>query len=255
MSRGLFLLLKGAPNAGKSVAALSFPDPFVMDFDRKMPTVAEKHFPNVDWTGRHKSFDTVFEISDWLQPYLSGLTFPFESVIVDTVTSLSTTCLRSIDKTKGTDVVKLLGKISKEGQVDSLGFDYYKGEMQFFERYFIDNLKILWAREGNPRHIIVIAHEIVVESFNIMTNKTTRTSSIVTAGNKVAAYIPKNFDEEYVCKLERPMMGDKLNKSKRLCITSPDQDEDARTCFPFPEVIDFSNKSLYEELKKYAPSL
>lgn len=247
---GLFAIFKGAPNTRKSTAAFSFPNAYVMDFDRKMPVVAVSRYPGreIVWD----TFDSVFEVSDKLRPWLSGIPCPYETIIIDTVTSLSTTCLRSIDQTKGTDVVELLKKKGVKGDVDSLGFDYYKGEMQFFERYFIDNLKILWAREGNPKHIILIAHELTTESTNILTGKVTRKSTIVTAGEKVATFIPKNFDDEYVFKIERPVLGDSLSTVKSLCITSTTIDEDARNTLNLPETINFTGKSLYEELNKFA---
>jgi hypothetical protein len=256
--RGIFALFKGAPNSGKSVGALSFPNPFVLDFDRKMPTIGEKHFPGKLFSWEH--FDDVFQLSDFLRPWMqatpdSALACPYETLIVDTLTSLSTTVLRSVDKTKGTNAVELMGKLSKDKDgtktVEVMGMDYYNAEANFFERYFIDNLKILWARPGNPRHIIVIAHEITVESApDLRTKLVTRTKSILTAGRKPAAQIPKSFDEEYVFRLERPSLGDSLNKSKRFCITTPDLDEDARTAYNFPDKIDFTNKSLYDELNK-----
>lgn len=258
--KGLFSLFKGAPNSGKSVGALSFPGAFVFDFDRKMPTVAEKHFPGKQFAW--ESFDDVFALSDFLKPWMSSTpggptSCPHETLIIDTVTSLSTIVLRSVDKTKGTDVPEMMRKLSSDRAgtktLEVMGIDYYNAEANFFERYFIDNLKILWAREGNPKHIIVIAHEVTVESApDLKTGMVKTTKSILTAGRKPAAQIPKSFDEEYVFKLERPMIGDSLNKTKRLCITTPDRDEDARSCYPFPEVIDFTNKSLYDELNKVA---
>lgn len=258
MSKGLFALFKSAPNCGKSVGALSFPDPFVLDFDRKMPSVGEKHFPGKVFN--YKTFDDVFQLSDWMMPFMTGVVFPHETLIVDTVTSLTTICLRSVDKTKGKDVPTMMKHLSKgsvgseEATVEVMGIDYYNSEANFFERYFMDNLKILWAREGNPKHVIVNAHEITVESApDLRTKMVTRTKSILTAGRKTAAFIPKAFDEEYVFKLVRPVLGDTLNKAKWTCITSVNQDEDARTCIKdLPEVIDFTNKSLYDEINKYA---
>lgn len=254
--KGIFALFKGPPNSGKSVAALSFPGAFVFDFDRKMPTVAEKHFPGkvFNW----QTWDTVFGLSDFMKGWLTAssggpLACPYETLIVDTVTSLSTTVLRSLDKTKGTDVVSMMQHVTKSDTIEVMGIDYYNAESNFFERWFMDNLKILWAREGNPKHVIVIAHEMIVESApDLKTGAIKRTSSILTAGKKAAVYIPKCFDEEYVFRLSRPTMGDTLNKTKRLCVTSVDENEDARTCYNFPAVIDFSNKSLYDELNKIA---
>lgn len=249
--KGLFALFKGPPNTAKSGAALSFPGAFVFDFDRKMPTVAMKHFPGkkIAW----ECFDDVFSLSDFLLPWMTGSPCPYETLIVDTVTSLSTTVLRSVDKTKGTNAVELMRQKTKSDTVEVMGFDYYNAEANFFERYFIDNLKILWAREGNPKHVIVIAHEITVESApDMRTGVIKKVKSIVTAGRKTAAYIPKAFDDEFVFSTERPAFGDSLSKTKRICVTSPNIEETARTSYNFPEQIDFTDKSLYDLLNEHA---
>lgn len=254
---GLFALFKGPPNSAKSGAAYSFPNAFVFDFDRKMPTIAQKHFPNNEFNW--ETFDDVFTLSDYLKPYLdknpingSFKEFPHETIIVDSVTSLSTLCLASLDKTKGTDVIKMMQTlVGKSKTVEVMGYDYYNAEANFFERYFMEKLKILWARPGNPRHVIVIAHEITVESApDISTGLVRTTKSIVTAGRKVAAYIPSRFDEEYVFELEKPPFGDYVSKNKRICITA--EQADARTAYKFPARIDFTNKSLYDILDQTA---
>lgn len=257
-NHGLFALFKGAPNTAKSGAAYSFPNPFVLDFDRKMPTVALKHFPNKEFNW--ECFEDVFAISDYLKPWLippdkpGHVDCPYETLITDTVTSLSTTVLRSVDKTKGTDIIKQMGNLVGSGAnktVEVMSYDYYNAEANFFEKYFMDNMKILWARPGNPKHVIIIAHEITVESApNISTGLIKTTKSIVTAGRKVAAFIPSRFDEEYVFKIETPAFGDTISKNKRLCITS--EKEDARSAYNFPTSIDFTGKSLYDELNKVA---
>ena len=255
--KGLFALFKGAPNTGKSVAADSFPDVFKFDFDRKMPTVSQKHYPGKMFTW--ECFDDVFALSDFLKPYmlptvLGGIAFPHETIVVDTVSSLSTICLRSVDKTKGTSVPEMMKTLTKkENTVEVMGIDYYNSEFNFFERYFMDNLKILWAREGNPKHVIVIAHETTYEtSPDLKGNPGKKVSSILTAGRKAAVYIPKCFDEEYVFVKETPTFGDQLSRTKWLCHTKSNLHEDARTCYNFPEVIDLSSEDLYTQLNKVA---
>lgn len=249
--KGLFALFKGAPNTAKSGGAYSFPDPEVLDFDKKMPTVALKHFPEKEFNW--ETFDDVFQISDYLKPFLEGKAFPHETLIVDTITSLSTICLNSVDKTKGTNVIEMMKhkNVSKSGavSVEIMGYDYYNAEANFFERYFMEKLRTLWAREGNPKHVIVIAHEIIKEQFNSMTNQTVTTKSIVTAGTKVAAFIPSRFDEEYIFSVEKPKLGE-VGDLKRICTTS--NNESARTAFRFPSTIDFTNGSLYDQLNKVA---
>lgn len=249
--KGLFALFKGEKNTAKSGAALSFPKSYVFDFDRKMPSVSLKHFPDkeVHWD----TFNDIFQVSDKLSEFLT-VGCPYETLIVDSVTSLSTTCLNSIGMVKGEDVMKLLKTRTKAGTIEVMGVDYYNGESNFFERYFLDNLKVLWAREGNPKHVIVIAHVITTESApDLKTKLVTKTRSILTAGRKVAAFIPTKFDEDYTFAFQLPELGDELTPAKRICITSGIAGEDSsRTAFNFPARIDFTNGSLYNKLNEIA---
>lgn len=259
VNHGLFGLFKGRPNTGKSDAALSFPNPFVFDFDRKMPTVAQKHFPGkkIDW----ECFDDVFALSKFIEPWLlpkDNINFvqcPYETIIVDSITKLSTLVLLSLDKTKGTDVIKMMQhkQISSTGavSVEVLGIDYYNSETNFFERYFMNNMKILWSRHGNPKNVIVLAHDMIVESApDLKTGAVRITSSILTAGRKAAIFIPACFDDEYVFIKRTDGAGSQLAKDHFICRTA--NKDDARCGFKFPETIDFTDKSLYDELNKVA---
>ncbi len=258
---GLFGLFKGQPNSGKSNAALSFPTPFVFDFDRKMPTVSQKHFPGkkVDW----ECFDDVFQLSDFIQPWLldpnggnpNAKPCPYETIIVDSVTSLSTLVLQSLDKTKGTNVVQMMKNVytSRTGEksIEVMGIDYYNAETNFFERSFMSWMKMLWSRPGNPKHVIVLAHNMRVESApDLKTGAIRITESILTAGKKAAVFIPSRFDDEYVFLKETQGAGSSIVQDHYVCITYGR--ENARTGFKFPREIDFTNKSLYDELNKVA---
>lgn len=258
-SKGLFGLFKGQPNSGKSNAALSFPNPFVFDFDRKMPTVSKKHFPNkkVDW----ECFDDVYALSNFIQPWLlpkDNVNFvqcPYETLIVDSVTSLSTLVLTSLDKTKGTDVIKMMQNAQRSASgavsVEVMGIDYYNSESNFFERYFMNTMKILWSREGNPKHVIVLAHNMRVESAPDMKTGAVRiTDSILTAGRKAAVFIPSRFDDEYVFDKRTEGLGSQLAKDKYYCITKGK--ENARAGYAFNSEYDFTDRSLYDELNKIA---
>lgn len=253
---GLFGLFKGQPNSGKSVGALSFPNAFVFDFDRKMPVVANKHFPGkkIDW----ECFDDVYALSNYIQPWLlpvghvNYVQCPYETLIIDSVTKLSTLVLLSLDKTKGTNVIQMMQhkQVSSTGavSVEVLGIDYYNSETNFFERYFMNTLKILWSRPGNPRHVIVLAHDMQVESApDLKTGAIRITNSILTAGRKAAVFIPACFDDEYVFTRRTEGLGSMIAKDHYICRTA--NKENARSGYNFPETIDFTDKSLYEELK------
>ena len=249
---GIFAIFKGVPNTGKSTGALSFPNAYVIDSDCKMPTIARKHFPGkkIDWD----TFDNIFLLSDKLNEFLNN-GCPYETIIADSITGLSTTVLNTVGMTKGEDAIKLIKTMvtvsNKEKHIDHMDWDYYRGSANFFERYFINVLRTLWAREGNPKHVILTAHVVDIEQSNIQTGKVTKTRQIVTAGKKISAFIPTRFDETYHFGWQLPELGDNLTKPKNICITSSFGEDDARTAYPFPEKIDFTGKSLYEEMKKY----
>lgn len=251
---GMFQLFIGESGTGKSTAALSYPGVDVLDFDEKMPTIALKHFPGkkIHW----QNFQDIFEVSDYLMPWLSGEECPYETIVADSVTSLSTLTLNSVGKTKGEDIIKQLKTRvkTKSGDmgIEVMGYDYYNGEANFFERYFINSLRSLWARPGNPKNVILLAHVVTVESApDMRTKAVTRTRQIVTAGRKVAAFIPTRFDEMYRFGWEMPELGDDLSLPKNIVITYQLGEENAKTAFNLPTKIDFTGKNFYDLISGY----
>ena len=127
--------------------------------------------------------------------------------------------------------------------------DYYGGEDRFCT-FFIDQLKRLHARPGNPKHVIVIAHVLTVESApDLKTKIVTVTRSIVSKGRKVAAWLPSQFDDAYTFGYEQgnPFASDE--KPKRVCITDA-YGVDAAKCSirKLPACLDFTDGSLYDEI-------
>lgn len=254
LNPGLFGLFKGEPNSGKSTCALSFPGVYVFDFDRKMPTIAMKHFSGkeIHWD----TFKDVFEVSNKLKEF--QISCPYETLVVDSVTSLSTLVLNSIGDVKGEDVMSMLQRSKdqrvKPGEIkkiDVMGIDYYNAESNFFERYFLDVLKLLWAKEGNPKNIIVLAHIIKYDSApDLKTKAVTTTKTLVTAGRKVGAFILSRFDEDYTFVLESEPFTN--TGTKRICQTVPLDDNQSRNATNLPEKIDFTNNpDFYSIYKQY----
>ena len=251
---GVFALFKGTPNSAKSTCALSFPDAYVFDFDQKMPAISMKHFPDkkVDWD----VFSDVFELSRKIDEF--KINCPYETLIIDSITSLSTLALNSVGLTKKETVITMMersrekGKSKKPGEqaVDVMGIDYYNAEANFFERYFMDEMKYLWSRPGNPKNVIVLAHIIKTESGpDLKTGIVTTTKRIVTAGRKTAAFIPARFDEDYTFTIERNSFSSEA--PKRVMYSVPFMDDDSRTALNLPEKIDFTNKNFYDLYKEY----
>ena len=248
--RGFFGLFKGESGAGKSVAALSFPNIYVMDHDEKMPAIAQKHFP-----GKQISWDTfkdVFEIGDKLVEFQNN-GCPYETLVCDSLTSLSYKILKSIDDAKGQNILSTLANIrtSKRGAptLEIRGFDSYNGEDNFL-KYYIDSLKTLWARPGNPKHIILIAHVLSSDSKDMKTGLTTTTRRIVTAGAKIAAYIPAQVDNAFHFTVGMPDIGKENDPIKRICKTEAIGDDFAKTAYNLPGTIDFTGKNFYDIINR-----
>ncbi len=247
---GLFAIFKGESGEGKSVAALSFPNAYVFDFDFKMPSIAQKHFPEkeIHWD----VFPDVFEVAKQIEVFHGHC--PYETLIADSFTGLVNLTMHSAGKVKGESVPDLLSRFTmKDGKktIEMLGIDYYNAEDRFCT-YFIDQLKSLWARPGNPRHVIVTAHVVTVDSApDLRTKIVTTTRSIVSKGRKTAAWLPTGFDNVYVFGRQMPGLTDIDQSVKRVVKTEAFGEDSAKCSFPFPETIEFTNKSFYDELCKY----
>lgn len=253
---GLFALWKGTSGGGKSTAAFSFPTPYVFDLDRKMPNIAMKHFPDKEivWD----TFTSVFKLVEKLDEFEKEC--PYETLILDSFTYLCQLVITSIDEVKGTNAAKLLNKLTKgkngeAGTVEALGMDYYGAESRFSE-YVMDRLKTLHVRNGNPRHVIVTAHVVTVEGKpNPMDkNSVSVTRGIVSKGNKVGAWLPTGFDNEWVIGQSRPDLATAV--IDRQCVTAASGLDSAKCAYNLPEIIKFTGNSLeppnlYKELQRY----
>lgn len=248
---GLFALFKGDSGAGKTVAALSFPNPIVLDFDRKQPAIARKHFPTLQIP--YRNYESVLDAGETIERWaIEGC--PFDTVILDSITSLSYLCLSTMDDLKGTSILKMFQtmKGTKGGSKmpELRGYDYYNAEDSFL-KWYIDKLKVLWSREKRPHHVIVIAHVMTSESQDIKTKEVTKTRRIVSAGQKIAAYIPAQFDECYHFLAGHGDIfgtGENSARVRHFAVTEAIGDDYAKTAYRLDGKIDFTNGSLYEKL-------
>lgn len=247
--KGLLAIFKGESGEGKSVAALSFPNAYVFDFDAKMPSIATKHFPEKEIF--YDTFEDIFQIDQRLIEF--SISCPYETIIVDSITGLVNIIMNSVGQVKQESVTDILSRTSsgKNKSIEMMGIDYYSAEDRF-ATYFIDKLKTLWAREGNPKHVIVIAHVVQVDSApDLKTKVITRTRSIVSKGKKFAAWLPTGFDNVYIFGRQLPDMGEIDQSVKRIIKTEAFGEDSAKCSYSFPETIEFTNGSLYEKLKGF----
>ena len=243
--KGLLAIFKGESGEGKSVGALSFPNAYVFEFDRKMPSITTKHFPGKEiyWD----SFENIFQIDATLAELSNNC--PYETLISDSLTHLVILVLNSMGQIKGEDPVSMMKNLvpTKGGkkQAEMMGFDYYNAETNFVERFWINALKQLWIRPGNPKNVIITAHLMTSEHPNMVTGITTRTRRIVTAGRSVAAYVPTEFDDMYHFAYETDM---ETGRNKRYVLTDNFGEDSAKTSFLLPEKIEFTGTPpLYED--------
>ncbi len=245
--KGLLAIFKGESGEGKSVAALSFPNAYIFDFDQKMPSIAQKHFP--DKTCYWDTFEDIFEIDKALQELLTHC--PYETLIIDSITGLVNIVMNSVGQVKRESVPDILARTTKSGSIEMMGIDYYSAEDRFCT-YFVDKMKLLWARDGNPKHVIFTAHVVTVESSpDLKTKLVTRTRSIVSKGKKFAAWLPTGFDNVYIFGRQLPDLGDINQTVKRIVKTESFGEDSAKCSYNFPDIIDFTNGSLYDKLVSY----
>lgn len=252
---GALILMKGESGAGKSDAAYSFPNVYTFDFDRKMPAIARKHFPDkeIQWD----TFHDIFSASEKLESLIDHC--PYQTVVFDSLTALSTMSLRAVGETKNEKVLDMLQRVKQtrggNKQIEFMSIDYYNGEYRFICDYFIDRIKVLWAKEGNPKYVILIAHVLTVESAPALnTGLITKTRSIVTAGRKVAAQVPTEFDEMWHFAKTQPEGLGTNGQQRRVCLTQGFGDDEAKTAFKFPAMIEFTDASLYDALCRADPN-
>lgn len=251
---GFYALLKGPSGAGKTVGALSFPGIYMFDFDRKMPWIARKHFPGVSI--EYDTYNQIGDIYDRLMPWVKQqIDCPYETLLFDSLTFLAMLIMKNTGEAKGEDINTILKSMvtTKKGSklIEPLSYDYYNNEARFIE-WILAATKELWSNSHQldkfPRNILFTAHIIENRSKpNIETKLVTVTRSIVSVGTKAAAIVPGNFDEVYLFGTSPSF---DANHVEHLVTTETCGEDDAKTAFILPKMIDFTNKSLYDELKK-----
>jgi len=259
-ARGLFALFKGISIAGKSVGAYSFPSSYIFDLDRKMPAIAKKHFPGkeIHWD----VFDDCFQVGAKMKylidfyPYVDEIdaaannhnldnTCPYETIVLDSITALSQMALKTIDDVKGQDVYSMVKNVKTSKQtgaktVEMRSWDSYQAEGGFIKEV-LDKAKFLWARPGNPKHVIIIAHVFSFERTDPDTRRSETIRRIVTAGKEIAAYIPTVFDEKYHFYGEPPNSFSSETELSYYCITQSAGDDNASTAYALPEKLVFTD--------------
>jgi hypothetical protein len=163
---------------------------------------------------------------------------------------------RAIAEAKGEVLIEKLRKATaskkeaKAGTVEMLTIDYYNGETTFFE-WFTGATRMLYTKQGNPKHILIVAHKIVTKSApDIKTKLITTSTSILTAGKKAAAVLPTLYDEQWYMALRHDPKDERL-PMRRIMVFSATGDNFAKSTLRVPAEIDITDKGLYQQITEY----
>lgn len=226
----IILLLVGKNGNGKTVQVASFAEAGpgkIFDFDGRMDSIKAvypdldieydtygvREVKNPDGSSKIKSLDQFMkEFIDLTK------SCPYKWICVDSITSLTTTCINYQMVIKGGE-----NKTTKGGvQVPS--WDEFNGEAMMVSR-MLDIAKML------PCHVIFTAHP--VQKMDINNQKITE--SIVSFGVKVPNLIPGYFNEIFFLEMEAPT--DARQPQQRTLYTSASPGIFAKTTLPLPKKI------------------
>lgn len=246
-----FACFKGDPGTGKSPAAASWPEPYILDLDGRIASIAQY------WRGKKKiKYDTIINNYPMLCQKLEGLLGynPYGTVVLDSVTTLARSLATLIFEARGSGVqrkneagqprvylnaAKIPGKFEGIAQLE---IDDYKTETGGIIQV-LDALRAIYDRGCN---VIVIAHVVEVTQEQLK-GAPKKTRSIMTGGKKIAAEIPVYFDEAYHFYVQG---GITAGDRKFIAQTRNGGEDWAKTALPIPDLIDFTDKNLYEIIQE-----
>lgn len=233
LTEALFCLFTGAPGSRKTTALASFPEPYIIDPDGKIGSV-KRFFPSKKiMYDQPDNFDQLLDI-------LTGLangSCPYGTVAIDSCTSTSDLIFKlACTYREGT-------KLTVGKNVELLQIQDYNMEMRSFI-HMMDLLRIIHKKKVN---VILTAHIITSESTDLKTKIVTRKSSILTAGQKAAIYVPSKVQEVYYFHTNEGYAG----RKNFICSTKPTDGFNAMTSLDLPTDIDWTEKNFYEVLMSY----
>jgi hypothetical protein len=237
-------LFEGDSGTGKSIAAAYWPKPlYFASCDSRMGSVAEWHRGT-----EGISFDifTDFDsLKEKLESYESSC--PYKTIVLDPITNLSLFLMRYSFKLRGVvewdaeaqrQVKGVKGK--KKGKIDLTTIEDYNTESRGIED-LIMSLKITSKNHGV--NIIFVAHLLTTTYTKMGGQDSHIYRSILTAGKKIATFIPTQFDEVYHFYVDNGLWKIK---------TFNDGIVPARSSFLLmPQEIEWTKQNLYELLEQY----
>jgi hypothetical protein len=249
-------LLVGPTGRGKTIAAASWPGKTLnLDFDGR-------HRPIIDWypdrvTAGDFAVEEITPATFWtkFKPAVDELVKfnSFQNIILDGVTSLSTTAVLMQMMAKGS-FANWYGKTKSEdekgikvtsGGIAVPGWDEFNGEAMIIST-LLETLRSLKC------NFFLTAHPIQRTAIDVK-KKATKYTSITTFGPKIESIIPTYFDEVWY--FDYKVASDDKGREviKRTVYTQPSEDYfEAKTSIKgLPAEIDITGKNLYDCVKEY----
>lgn len=226
-------LFKGEPKNCKSCAAASFPKPYIIDLDKRIRSVAAY------WDGIDFEYDWFDDFTS-LDKKLDSLMIhcEFETIVFDGITSFAEMIINTMIKTRPAGQKKII-----RGGIEMTQIEDFGGEQRAFNVIFE---KLFLIQQKLDVNVIVTAHVIEVEKA-IRPGVTIKTRTLLTAGKKVAAFLPVHFDEVYHFQIDVPIEEGGIPRA--VAFTKHSGDDWACTTYNVPAILDFTNQSFYEVLQ------
>jgi len=235
-------LFKGGPGTGKTVAAGSYPKVYFLSTDRKVGAL-KVFYPESDV--EYDIFTTFWDVYKRLEELEANCSY--QTVVIDTLTSLAQMAIDHSMLFRPEERKDFKGKElgRSKGQLMLPEIEDYGAEARGLYKC-IDKMKIINIRWSVST--ILIAHVLTIEGKDKRGN-IVFSNTLWTAGKKIAAAIPGDFDEIYHFEV-RPGLTDDQPTSY-VAHTHHEGDNFARTTLDIPNVIDFTNKNFFEELQSH----
>lgn len=241
IGEALFCLFKGEPGTGKSAAASSFPDPYFLDLDMRIKSV-KNYWRNVMKQPREFEYDHFINFNQ-IHTRLEQLKqlCQFGTIVLDGITSAGDIILNTMVETRDSKAKKII-----RGGIELLQIEDYGGESRGLQ-ILLDDLLAIWVKWNV--HIVVVAHVLTTSEKDIKNKVTTESRTLLTAGKKVAAKLPGKFDECWHFDVLSAI--EVTGAPSHRIMTKHAGDDWAKTALPIPMFIDFTKKSLYDEVMKH----
>lgn len=238
MAQFLKCVLAGQPGRAKSSAGLTFPQPMLIwDFDGKLEgplLYARRKGIDVDKIEikTMRDYQGQWEQLDKDLKMYAKDPGPYKTFGFDSLTSLADFLLGFTGENKAKE-----GGGKKVAGIQVAGIDEYNAETSGL-------MDMLLFMKDVKANVWLTAHVLETRTQEIEKKTVTVNRSLLTGGKKAAAKIPAYFPENYAFNVEQPVKeGDPV---KFLCYTQSNGEDYARTSYPLPAKIDFTNGLFYK---------